>query len=152
MIESLVKFEIKVSLLPEDIYKAVGQIIWLAQEWESEMKKLARVVGVPDGKNKAVEEFSLDRLNKALKSEKIHIISGNMYNNLEEIIKARNYINHKFFLDREQEQPRKTAEELTEYFTDIATLINEARDYIANVTREIERKGLMIKVPTIFDK
>ena len=53
---------------PNDVYAAVGRIIRLSQEWEEEYKKLARLLRV---RVKKVEKSSLNKLNEALKKEKL---------------------------------------------------------------------------------
>ncbi len=78
---------------PDDVYIAVGKIIQSSQELERDYKTLATKLKL---KVKDINNSSLNKLNDALKK------SGNLtpkeYNNLREVIRVRNDINHKFFI------------------------------------------------------
>lgn len=78
---------------PDDIYSAVGKIIHYAQELEHEYKTLATLLNL---NVKGINKSTLNKLNKALK--KNNIVDEYEYNNLKNVIKYRNDINHDFFL------------------------------------------------------
>lgn len=133
---------------PNDVYKAVGQIIQAAQEWEQEYKKLANMLNVPIRK---IGKASLHRLNNELK--KHSLISDKDYNNLKKVIEIRNYINHKFYLtdfQKQYENYEKKIQKLEEILNQAEFLIFEATDIVDNQIDKL--RGHKSMRPTIFDK
>lgn len=132
---------------PDDVYNAVGQIIKNAQDMEKEYKKLATMLNVSV---KNIDNSSLNKLNEALK--KNNSISDKDFNNLKEVIKIRNYINHDFYLKDFQNSAKgydKYIEELEVMLNHAQFLIFEATDVIDNKIDKLQ--GGSIVRPTIFD-
>lgn len=132
---------------PNDIYNAVGQIIKASQEWEQEYKKLALLLNIP---TKKVSNASLNKLNEALKKD--GLISYNEYNDLKNVIKIRNYINHDFFLidfQKEFDSFEQQIEMLENFLNSAQFLIFEATDLIDNKIDVLQ--GSTFVRPTIFD-
>jgi len=132
---------------PDDVYNAVGQIIKNAQDMEKEYKKLATMLNVSV---KNIDNSSLNKLNEALK--KNNSISDKDFNNLKEVIKIRNYINHDFYLKDFQNSAKgydKYIEELEVMLNYAQFLIFEATDVIDNKIDKLQ--GGSIVRPTIFD-
>lgn len=132
---------------PNDIYSAVGQIIKNAQEWEIEYKKLAELLDLPV---RNIGRSSLNKLNEALK--KNNMISKKEYDDLKEVIKKRNYINHEFYLtdfQKEYGSFEQKIEELEKILNVAQFLIFEATDVIDNIIDKIKGNGALR--PTVFD-
>lgn len=132
---------------PNDIYSAVGQIIKNAQEWEIEYKKLAELLDLPV---RNIGRSSLNKLNAALK--KHNMISKKEYDDLKEVIKIRNYINHEFYLtdfQKEYGSFEQKIEELEKILNVAQFLIFEATDVIDNIIDKIKENGALR--PTVFD-
>lgn len=125
---------------PNDVYLSVGKIIHAAQEWERDFKKLANMLNLSI---KNIDKSSLNKLNDTLKTN--HQLNEKDYNNLKEVIKLRNYVNHTFFL----EKFNGNREDLQTFLNDTQHLIYEATDVINN--RIDELNGCSIKRPTVFD-
>ncbi len=132
---------------PNDVYAAVGRIIRLSQEWEEEYKKLARLLRV---RVKKVEKSSLNKLNEALKKEKL--LTDKEFNDLKTVIEMRNYINHRFFLTDFQKQHASYEEGIADLENILNTayfFICEATDLVSNKIDALENKGC--PRPTVFD-
>lgn len=132
---------------PNDVYNAVGRIIRSAQEWEQKYKKLATVLNISV---KNINKSSLNKLNESLK--KHNLISKKDYNNLKEVIKIRNYINHEFYLTDFQ----NSASDYDIYIETLEKKLNSAQFSIFEATDVIDNKidklqGDNIVRPTIFD-
>ena len=132
---------------PDDVYNAVGQIIKNAQDMEKEYKKLATMLNVSV---KNINNSSLNKLNEALK--KNNSISDKDFNNLKEVIKIRNYINHDFYLKDFQ----NSAKGYDKYIEELEVMLNYAQFLIFEETDVIDNKidklqGGSIVRPTIFD-
>lgn len=132
---------------PGDVYRAVGEIIKNSQDFEQSYKELARMLEV---KVKNIDGSSLNKLNEALKSEKL--IDEKEFNQLKEVIKIRNYVNHKFYLEDFQKEyggyENKIAA-LEEILNKAQFLIFEAIDVIDNKIDKLCGKTIMR--PTVFD-
>ena len=123
----------KIKNFPDDVYKAVGELIWLSQELEESFKKLTELLHLPV---KNIDGSSLNKLNDALKKNKQ--ISEKEFQNLQFVIRARNYLNHSFFLNEYREGNEKTAERTLNYFRYV---ICEASDFINNRLDMIEHEN-----------
>ena len=138
-------FEIK--NFPADVYKAVGKIIKSSQELERDYKTLATKLKL---KVKDINNSSLNKLNDALKK------SGNLtpkeYNNLREVIRVRNDINHKFFI-KIFDDISKGYDEMMVRFSNVLNysqcVIYEANDVIKNKIDTLDGKTIMRR--TAFD-
>mgnify|MGYP000124976854 FL=1 len=138
-------FEIK--NFPDDVYKAVGKIIKSSQELERDYKTLATKLKL---KVKDINNSSLNKLNDALKK------SGNLtpkeYNNLREVIRVRNDINHKFFIEI-FDDISKGYDEMMVRFSNVLNysqyVIYEANDVIKNKIDTLDGKTIMRR--TAFD-
>ena len=138
-------FEIK--NFPDDVYKAVGKIIKSSQELERDYKTLATKLKL---KVKDINNSSLNKLNDALKK------SGNLtpkeYNNLREVIRVRNDINHKFFI-KIFDDISKGYDEMMVRFSNVLNysqcVIYEANDVIKNKIDTLDGKTIMRR--TVFD-
>lgn len=134
-------FEIK--NFPDDVYKAVGKIIKSSQELERDYKTLATKLKL---KVKDINNSSLNKLNDALKR------SGNLtpkeYNNLKEVIRVRNDINHKFFIEI-FDDISKGYDEMMVRFSNVLNysqcVIYEANDVIKNKIDTLDGKTIMRK-------
>lgn len=132
---------------PDDVYKAVGQIIKNAQEWEQAYKKLAFILDIPV---KKIGNSSLNKLNEALK--KNNHISEKEFSNLKKVIKIRNYINHNFYLTDFQQSFdsfEQKIESLERILNWAQFLIFEATDVIENKIDKLQGSDIMR--PTIFN-
>lgn len=125
----------------DDIYKAIGKIIESAQEWERDYKKLATLLNI---KIDNVDIASLNRINNKLFEEKK--LTQNDYDNLKQVIRDRNYINHEFFLKYRQDC--KDYCEIGEKLSHILFLIHEANDVVCNLIDK--EKGFSLR-PTVFE-
>lgn len=138
-------FEIK--NFPDDVYKAVGKIIQSSQELERDYKTLATKLKL---KVKDINNSSLNKLNNALKK------SGNLtpkeYNNLKEVIRVRNDINHKFFIEIFDEMSKGYDERIVRFSNVLnysQCVIYEANDVIKNKIDTLDGKTIMRR--TAFD-
>lgn len=138
-------FEIK--NFPDDVYKAVGKIIQSSQELERDYKTLATKLKL---KVKDINNSSLNKLNNALKK------SGNLtpkeYNNLKEVIRVRNDINHKFFIEIFDEMSKGYDERIVRFSYVLnysQCVIYEANDVIKNKIDTLDGKTIMRR--TAFD-
>ena len=138
-------FEIK--NFPDDVYKAVGKIIQSSQELERDYKTLATKLKL---KAKDINNASLNKLNDALKK------SGNLtpkeYNNLKEVIRVRNDINHKFFIEIFDEMSKGYDERIVRFSNVLnysQCVIYEANDVIKNKIDTLDGKTIMRR--TAFD-
>lgn len=138
-------FEIK--NFPDDVYKAVGKIIKSSQELERDYKTLATKLKL---KVKDINNSSLNKLNDALKK------SGNLtpkeYNNLKEVIRVRNDINHKFFIEIFDEISKGYDERIVRFSNVLnysQCVIYEANDVIKNKIDTLDGKTIMRR--TAFD-
>ena len=127
---------------PNDVYKAVGELIKISQEWEQDYKGLARKLNV-NIKN-------INRLNIELK--KHNLISEKEFSDLDKVISYRNYINHEFYLTDFQNSFGSYEQKIT-YLENILNVIRififEATDVINNKIDKLNG-GNAIR-PTIFD-
>lgn len=134
-------FEIK--NFPDDVYKAVGKIIKSSQELERDYKTLATKLKL---KVKDINNSSLNKLNDALKK------SGNLtpkeYDNLKEVIRIRNDINHKFFIEIFEDRLIGYDERIAR-FNNVLNysqyVIYEATDVIDNKIDTLDGKTIMRK-------
>lgn len=138
-------FEIK--NFPDDVYKAVGKIIKSSQELERDYKTLATKLKL---KVKDINNSSLNKLNDALKR------SGNLtpkeYNNLKEVIRVRNDINHKFFIEIFDDISKGYDERMVRFSNVLnysQCVIYEANDVIKNKIDTLDGKTIMRR--TAFD-
>ncbi len=138
-------FEIK--NFPDDVYKAVGKIIKSSQELERDYKTLAIKLKL---KVKDINNSSLNKLNDALKK------SGNLtpkeYNNLKEVIRVRNDINHKFFIEIFDDMSKGYDERMVRFSNVLnysQCVIYEANDVIKNKIDTLDGKTIMRR--TAFD-
>lgn len=138
-------FEIK--NFPDDVYKAVGKIIKSSQELERDYKTLATKLKL---KVKDINNSSLNKLNDALKK------SGNLtpkeYDNLKEVIRIRNDINHKFFIEIFNDMSMGYDERMVRFSNVLnysQCVIYEANDVIKNKIDTLDGKTIMRR--TAFD-
>lgn len=134
-------FEIK--NFPDDVYKAVGKIIQSSQELERDYKTLATKLKL---KVKDINNSSLNKLNDALKK------SGNLtpkeYDNLKEVIRIRNDINHKFFIEIFNDMSMGYDERIARFNSVLnysQCVIYEATDVIDNKIDTLDGKTIMRK-------
>lgn len=124
----------------DNIYNAVGQIIKASQEWEMQYKEYARRLKL-DMQN--YDYATIRRLNFILREK--NVLSEKEFNDLQQVVALRNYINHEFFL----KDFYKDEKELNDKLNNIMFLIYEATDLIANMIERLEGFDQMRK--TIFD-
>ena len=115
---------IKIKNAPDDIHRAVGELIWLSQELEESFKTLTAILQLPV---KNIDSSSLNKLNEALK--KSGRITENEFKNLKLVIEARNYLNHSFYLNEYRAGNLEIAERTLNLFR---YAICEASDFIQN--------------------
>ena len=134
-------FEIK--NFPDDVYIAVGKIIQSSQELERDYKTLATKLKL---KVKDINNSSLNKLNDALKK------SGNLtpkeYDNLKEVIRIRNDINHKFFIEIFNDMSMGYDERIARFNSVLnysQCVIYEATDVIDNKIDTLDGKTIMRK-------
>ena len=99
---------------------------------------------------KNIDGSSLNKLNEALKSEKL--IDEKEFNQLKEVIKIRNYVNHKFYLEDFQKEyggSENKIAALEEILNKAQFLIFEAIDVIDNKIDKLRGKTIMR--PTVFN-
>ncbi len=132
---------------PDDVYIAVGKIIQSSQELERDYKTLATKLKL---KVKDINNSSLNKLNDALKR------SGNLtpkeYNNLKEVIRVRNDINHKFFIEIFDDMSKGYDERMVRFSNVLnysQCVIYEANDVIKNKIDTLDGKTIMRR--TAFD-
>ena len=123
-----------------DVFDAVGQIIKASQEWEVEYKDYATRAKIEIDN---LDYATLRRINAQLKEQ--GKISEKEFNDLQKVIKLRNFINHEFFLV----DFNKEIEYLDEKLNNIMFLIFEATDVVSNMIERLE--GFDGNRPTIFD-
>ena len=123
-----------------DVFDAVGQIIKASQKWEVEYKDYATRAKIEIDN---LDYATLRRINAQLKEQ--GKISEKEFNNLQKVIKLRNFINHEFFLV----DFNKEIEYLDEKLNNIMFLIFEATDVVSNMIERLE--GFDGDRPTIFD-
>lgn len=123
-----------------DVFDAVGQIIKASQEWEVEYKDYATRAKIEIDN---LDYATLRRINAQLKEQ--GKISEKEFNDLQKVIKLRNFINHEFFLV----DFNKEIEYLDEKLNNIMFLIFEATDVVSNMIERLE--GFEGDRPTIFD-
>lgn len=132
---------------PGDVYRAVGEIIKNSQDFEQSYKELARLLEV---NVKNIDGSSLNKLNEALKKNKL--IDEKEFNELKEVIKIRNYVNHKFYL----EDFRKKYGSYEEMIAELEGILNKTQFLIFEAIDVIDNKidklrGINIVRPTVFD-
>lgn len=132
---------------PDDVYIAVGKIIQSSQELERDYKTLATKLKL---KVKDINNSSLNKLNDALKK------SGNLtpkeYDNLKEVIRIRNDINHKFFIEIFNDMSMGYDERIARFNSVLnysQCVIYEANDVIKNKIDTLDGKTIMRR--TAFD-
>lgn len=132
---------------PDDVYIAVGKIIQSSQELERDYKTLATKLKL---KVKDINNSSLNKLNDALKR------SGNLtpkeYNNLKEVIRVRNDINHKFFIKIFDDTSIGYDDKMRRFNSVLnysQCVIYEANDVIKNKIDTLDGKTIMRR--TAFD-
>lgn len=126
---------------PDDVYSAVGKIIKSAQEWEQKCKELTSMLDV---RVKKISNSSLNKLNDALK--KHGLISEKEYDDLKQVIKLRNYINHDFYLTdfrNTNGDYDKRVEALEKLLNTVQFLIFEATDVIENKIDKLQGSNIM---------
>jgi len=123
-----------------DVFDAVGQIIKASQEWEVEYKDYATRAKIEIDN---LDYATLRRINAQLKEQ--GKISEKEFNDLQKVIKLRNFINHEFFLV----DFNKEIEYLDKKLNNIMFLIFEATDVVSNMIERLE--GFNGDRPTIFD-
>lgn len=141
------KERLKIEKYPDDVYTAVGIIIKAAQEWEEDYKELAFKLNIPV---KKIGNSSLNKLNEALKKE--NLISKKEFEQLREVIRVRNYINHDFFLTdfkTDNDNYVQYIENLQAKLNASLFLIYEATDLINNKIDSLNGDDVMR--PTVFD-
>ena len=116
---------------PDDVYYAVGKIIQASQEWEQDFKELVRMIHL---QVKKINESSLNKLCDALKKHRQ--ITEKEFEDLKRIIKARNYINHEFFLT----DFRGPCEDYDLHMENLQTKLNFTYDVIFEATDFIKNK------------
>ncbi len=126
---------------PDDVYYAVGKIIQASQEWEQDFKELVSMIHL---QVKKINESSLNKLCGALKKHRQ--ITEKEFEDLKRIIKARNYINHEFFLT----DFREPCEDYDLHMENLQTKLNftydvifEATDFIKNKIDRFKRDSIM---------
>lgn len=132
---------------PDDVYIAVGKIIQSSQELERDYKTLATKLKL---KVKDINNSSLNKLNDALKK------SGNLtpkeYDNLKEVIRIRNDINHKFFIKIFDDTSIGYDDKMRRFNSVLnysQCVIYEANDVIKNKIDTLDGKTIMRR--TAFD-
>ncbi len=140
--------EFTIGNFPDDVYRAVGQIIKAAQELERDFKKLTTRLSLSV---KNVNNSSLNKLNDAL--NKHGVISDDYYEKMKKVIFIRNYVNHTFFIEDFEDNSLPFDEFrnlLGKKLTDALFMIFEAHDVISNISDALD--GSPIRRPTVFDE
>lgn len=130
---------------PNDVYRAVGEITRYSQELERDYKILAEKLSL-DVKN--IGKSSLNKLNDALK--KHNLITKKEYNDLKQVIKIRNHINHNFFLNDFEFDFENENKNLEAFLNTAIILIFEATDVINNKIDKLNGDNIMRR--TVFDE
>lgn len=140
--------EFTIENFPDDVYRAVGQIIKAAQELERDFKKLTTRLSLSV---KNVNNSSLNKLNDAL--NKHGVISDDYYEKMKKVISIRNYVNHIFFIEDFEDNSLPFDEFrnlLGKKLTAALFMIFEAHDVISNISDALD--GSPIRRPTVFDE
>lgn len=140
--------EFTIENFPDDVYRAVGQIIKAAQELERDFKKLTTRLSLSV---KNVNNSSLNKLNDAL--NKHGVISDDYYEKMKKVISIRNYVNHTFFIEDFEDNPLPFDEFrnlLGKKLSAALFMIFEAHDVISNISDALD--GSPIRRPTVFDE
>lgn len=147
-------FHFHIENYPQDIYSAVGEIIAVAQDWETAYKNFARLCKHKKKchiKTKDISNASLNRLNRILYQDK-HI-DEQVFKNLELIIDIRNYVNHELFLTdfKIQGDFKAQLRYLEKILNAAYILICEATDIVNNGI-DILNNNMYALRPTVFLK
>ena len=140
--------EFTIENFPDDVYRAVGQIIKAAQELERDFKKLTTRLSLSV---KNVNNSSLNKLNDAL--NKHGVISDDYYEKMKKVISIRNYVNHTLFIEDFEDNSLPFDEFrnlLGKKLTAALFMIFEAHDVISNISDAPD--GSPIRRPTVFDE
>lgn len=140
--------EFTIENFPDDVYRAVGQIIKAAQELERDFKKLTTRLSLSV---KNVNNSSLNKLNDAL--NKHGVISDDYYEKMKKVISIRNYVNHTIFIEDFEDNSLPFDEFrnlLGKKLTAALFMIFEAHDVISNISDALD--GSPIRRPTVFDE
>ena len=140
--------EFTIENFPDDVYRAVGQIIKAAQELERDFKKLTTRLSLSV---KNVNNSSLNKLNDAL--NKHGVISDDYYEKMKKVISIRNSVNHTFFIEDFEDNSLPFDEFrnlLGKKLTAALFMIFEAHDVISNISDALD--GSPIRRPTVFDE
>lgn len=140
--------EFTIENFPDDVYRAVGQIIKAAQELERDFKKLTTRLSLSV---KNVNNSSLNKLNDAL--NKHGVISDDYYEKMKKVISIRNYVNHTFFIEDFEGNSLPFDEFrnlLGKKLSAALFMIFEAHDVISNISDALD--GSPIRRPTVFDE
>lgn len=140
--------EFTIENFPDDVYRAVGQIIKAAQELERDFKKLTTRLSLSV---KNVNNSSLNKLNDAL--NKHGVISDDYYEKMKKVISIRNYVNHTLFIEDFEDNSLPFDEFrnlLGKKLTAALFMIFEAHDVISNISDALD--GSPIRRPTVFDE
>lgn len=138
--------EFTIENFPDDVYRAVGQIIKAAQELERDFKKLTTRLSLSV---KNVNNSSLNKLNDAL--NKHGVISDDYYEKMKKVISIRNYVNHTFFIEDFEDNSLPFDEFrnlLGKKLSAALFMIFEAHDVISNISDALD--GSPVRRPTVF--
>lgn len=140
--------EFTIENFPDDVYRAVGQIIKAAQELERDFKKLTTRLSLSV---KNVNNSSLNKLNDA--PNKHGVISDDYYEKMKKVISIRNYVNHTLFIEDFEDNSLpfdKFRNLLGKKLSAALFMIFEAHDVISNISDALD--GSPILRPTVFDE
>lgn len=140
--------EFTIENFPDDVYRAVGQIIKAAQELERDFKKLTTRLSLSV---KNVNNSSLNKLNDAL--NKHGVISDDYYEKMKKVISICNYVNHTFFIEDFEDNSLPFDEFINLIGKKLSAalfMIFEAHDVISNISDALD--GSPIRRPTVFDE
>ena len=138
--EFLVKHDFKIKTF-DDVYKAVGIIIQISQYLEQEYRQYAKLINF---EIKNLDSATLNKVNNYLHDNKK--IADKDYQNLQLVIKERNYINHEFFWDKSF---NNNLDLMNDRLNLIYQYICEGCDVVANLISKFN--GCSTIRPTIFD-
>ena len=133
--------EFTIENFPDDVYRAVGQIIKAAQELERDFKKLTTRLSL------SVKNVNNSSLNKH------GVISDDYYEKMKKVISIRNYVNHTFFIEDFEDNSLPFDEFrnlLGKKLSAALFMIFEAHDVISNISDALD--GSLIRRPTVFDE